>query len=85
MRLLKRFFSIGSRKSKKRSADPCIEPLPPVQEHLKPCQVDDTEAAVSRLLRSSSARYAAEPQIGLSSLPPLRKFARIYSLLLVQS
>lgn len=75
MGLFKKLFSI--RRSKKRSAaDPAAQSLPPGQEHLKPSQVDDTEAALSRLLRSSSGRYAADPQIGLGSLPPLRKFAR---------
>ncbi|KAF8555997.1 hypothetical protein OG21DRAFT_1602549 [Imleria badia] len=72
MGLFKRLFSIGSKRSKKRSTvDPCTESLPPLQQHLKPSHGDDTEAAVSRLLRSSSGRCAAEPQIGLGSLPPL--------------
>jgi hypothetical protein len=80
MGLFKKFFSIRGRRSKKRSAvDPCTQSLPPVQEHLKPSQVDDTEAAVSRLLRSSSGRFA-EPLIALGSLPPLREFARSHSL-----
>ncbi|KAG9313012.1 hypothetical protein JVU11DRAFT_6451 [Chiua virens] len=72
MGLFKKFFSIGSRKFKKRSAvDPCTVSSPPVQDYLKPSQEDDTEAEVSRLLRSSSGRCAAEPQFGLNSLPPL--------------
>ncbi|KAI9464238.1 hypothetical protein HD554DRAFT_2122803 [Boletus coccyginus] len=65
MGLFRKLFSIGSRRSKKRSA------ADPVQEHLKPSPADDTEAALSRLLRSSSGRCAAGSQIGLSSLPPL--------------
>lgn len=74
MGLFKKFFSIGSKRSKKRSAvDSCAEPLPPLKEHLKPSYVDDTEAAVSRLLRSSSGRCAPDAQIGLGSLPPLRE------------
>ena len=84
MGLFKKFFSISSKKSKKQSpVDPCTESLPPVQEHLKPCNDDGTEAEVSRLLRSSSGRLAAASQIGLGSLPPLRKFTRNCLLLLV--
>lgn len=76
MGLFRKLFSIGSRKSKKRSA------ADPVQEHFKSSPTDDTEAALSRLLRSSSGRCAAGSQIGLSSLPPLGKFT--HSLLLAQ-
>lgn len=47
--------------------------LPPAQEHLKPSHDDGSEAAVSRLLRSSSGRVVPDSQIGLHSLPPLRK------------
>jgi len=78
MGLFKKFFSIGSRRSKKRSA------VDPVQEHLKPSPADDSEAALSRLLRSSSGRCTAGSQIGLSSLPPLRKFTRDHSFLWAQ-
>ncbi|KAF8448992.1 hypothetical protein L210DRAFT_3439685 [Boletus edulis BED1] len=70
MGLFKKLFSISSKKSKKRSAVDPSSTGPSVQEHLKPSHVDDTEAAVSRLLRSSSGRCTAEPQIGLG-LPPL--------------
>lgn len=85
MGLFKKFFSIGSKRFKKRSAvDPCTQSPPPVKEHLKPSHIDDTEAAVSRLLRSSSGRCAVEPQIGIGSLPALRKFSVAVRLFLIQ-
>ncbi|KAH7927299.1 hypothetical protein BV22DRAFT_1061150 [Leucogyrophana mollusca] len=71
MGFLKKFFSIGSKKSKKRSlAVHDTEALPPVPELLRPHREEDTEAAVSRLLRSSSARFA-EPELDYTALPPM--------------
>lgn len=75
MGIFKKFFSIGSKKSKKRfvanhAAQPPALPSP---KHLKVLQEDEAEEAVSRLLRSSSARFAAEPETDFSSLPPLRE------------
>jgi hypothetical protein len=37
-------------------------------------QHEDQEATVSRLLRSSSARFAAMGEVDYTSLPPLRKY-----------
>ncbi|KIJ65630.1 hypothetical protein HYDPIDRAFT_88481 [Hydnomerulius pinastri MD-312] len=72
MGLLKKFFSIGSRKSKKRfAANHDAEPLPTISEHLKPTQEEDTEAAVNRLLRSSSARIPLGSEMDFATLPPL--------------
>ncbi|KAF9218956.1 hypothetical protein BS17DRAFT_790277 [Gyrodon lividus] len=72
MGILKKFFSIGSKKSKKRfAANHDTEPLPSIPQHLKPHQDESTEAAVSRLLRSSSGRFAAESVMDFTSLPPL--------------
>ncbi|KAG1746592.1 uncharacterized protein EDB91DRAFT_1117830 [Suillus paluster] len=66
MGFLKKFFSIGGKKSKRRGlAHHEHEPLPSLQPPLE----EDAEAAVSRLLRSSSARF------GIESV-----FSRIYHL-----
>ena len=75
MNLLKRLFSIGSKKNKKRRAQ--IVHNVPIPEHdLLEFQANDEqehEAAVGRLLRSSSARYTETPELDFTSLPSLRK------------
>jgi hypothetical protein len=71
MGFLKKFFSIGSKKSKRReSVHHNLESLP---KHLQSTGEEDAEAAVSRLLRSSSARFPVESGSNYASLPPLRK------------
>ncbi|KIK96051.1 hypothetical protein PAXRUDRAFT_826403 [Paxillus rubicundulus Ve08.2h10] len=72
MGIFKKFFSIGGKKSKKRpAANHDAEPLPLTSQHLKPNYDEDTEAAVSRLLRSSSGRFAVESEMDFASLSPL--------------
>ncbi|KAG2042589.1 hypothetical protein BDR03DRAFT_888810 [Suillus americanus] len=72
MGFLKKFFSIGSKKSKRReSAHHDLESLPSISKHLQSTREEDAEAAVSRLLRSSSARFPAESGSNYASLPPL--------------
>lgn len=66
MGFLKKFFSIGSKKSKKRAL--AVHEL----EQQQPRE-EDAEAAVSRLLRSSSARLDTESGLNCASLPPLRE------------
>lgn len=78
MNLLKRLFSIGSKKNKKQRTQIVHNvPLPEVPEHDRlGSQANDDqehEAAVGRLLRSSSARYAETPELNYATLPPLRK------------
>lgn len=69
MGFLKKFFSIGSKKSKRReSVHHNLESLP---KHLQSTGEEDAEAAVSRLLRSSSARFPVESGSNYASLPPL--------------
>jgi hypothetical protein len=69
MGFLKKFFSIGSKKSKRRElAHHDLESL-----HLQPTREEDAEAEVSRLLRSSSARFPVDSGSNYASLPPLRK------------
>ena len=77
MGIFKKFFSIGSKKSKKRFAanHAAQPPALPSPKHLRVLQDDEAEEAVSRLLRSSSARFAAEPEADFSSLPPLRELS----------
>ncbi|KAL4078660.1 hypothetical protein V8B97DRAFT_1057266 [Scleroderma yunnanense] len=69
MGIFKKFLSIGSRKSKKRCIPQPSQAAPP--STLNVLQEEEAEEAVSRLLRSSSARFAAEPEVDFSSLPPL--------------
>lgn len=69
MGFLKRIFSIGSKKNKKR---PQI--VHNVDARLRAIEEEEHEAAVGRLLRSSSARYAVVSEADYSSMPPLRKF-----------
>ncbi|KAG2364841.1 hypothetical protein BDR07DRAFT_731071 [Suillus spraguei] len=72
MGFLKKFFSIGSKKSKKReSTHHDLESLPSVPTGAQPTREEDAEAAVSRLLRSSSARFPVESGSNYASLPPL--------------
>ncbi|KAG1739988.1 hypothetical protein EDB19DRAFT_1977386 [Suillus lakei] len=72
MGFLKKFFSIGSKKSKRRElAHHDLESLPSIPKYLQPTREEDAEAAVSRLLRSSSARFAVESGSNYASLPPL--------------
>jgi hypothetical protein len=75
MGFLKRIFSIGSKRNKKKH--------PQVGQHsdeissgLRPIQEEEYEAAASRLLRSSSARFAVVSELDYASLPPLRKFLK---------
>ncbi|EGN96734.1 hypothetical protein SERLA73DRAFT_184894, partial [Serpula lacrymans var. lacrymans S7.3] len=72
MGFLKKFFSIGSKKSKKRSLAVHHDELPPIPEVLQPPpQEDENEEAISRLLRSSSARFPITSELDYGSLPPL--------------
>lgn len=70
MGFLKRIFSIGSKKHKKR---PHI--IHNVDAGLRAIEEEEHEAAVGRLLRSSSARFAVVSEVDYTSLPPLRKSA----------
>lgn len=75
MGLLKRIFSIGTKKQKKRPAIPQELPPPPpsVDEEQRRKLEEEHEAAVGRLLRSSSSRFAVVKEIDYSNLPPLRE------------
>ena len=66
MGLLKRIFSIGSKKGKKRSHIDHTARLDMEEE--------EHEVTVGRLLRSSSTRFAVVSELDYASLPPLRKF-----------
>jgi hypothetical protein len=68
---LKRFFSIGSRKNGRKNA---VIPGDNSDHGLARIQEEEQEAALSRLLRSSSARFAVVSEVDYTSLPPLREF-----------
>ena len=75
MNLLKRLFSLGGKKNKKRQAQ--IVHNVPIPEHdlsgLQANYDQEHEAAVGRLLRSTSARYVDTPDSDYATLSPLRK------------
>lgn len=73
MGFFQKFFSIGSRRSKKQrkrmdAVDCNVPPMPDLQR-----QYEDQEATISRMLRSSSAHLADPLDVDCSQLPPLRK------------
>ncbi|KAG5637288.1 hypothetical protein H0H81_005083 [Sphagnurus paluster] len=67
MGFLKRIFSIGSKKNKKQR--PQI--IHNVDAGLRAIEEEEHEAAVGRLLRSSSTRFTVVSEAEYSSLPPL--------------
>jgi hypothetical protein len=69
MGFLKRFFSVGKKRNKQKTG----VSNHPKHELLRPIEEDEQEAAASRLLRSSSLRFAVVHEVDYSSLPPLRK------------
>ncbi|KAJ3567460.1 hypothetical protein NP233_g6355 [Leucocoprinus birnbaumii] len=76
MGFFKRFFSFGSKKDKKRASIPdalVAAPKTPStdNERKRKLEEEEHEAAVGRLLRSSSSRYAVVKEIDYSNLPPL--------------
>lgn len=75
MGLLKRLFSIGGKKNKqKRHEITHNVPLPEQSgPGLRTIDEEEHEAAVGRLLRSSSTRFAVVSEVDYASLPPLRK------------
>lgn len=81
MGFLKRIFSLGSKKNKKERGERLriIHNVPALPTHhtLSTNEEEEHEAAVGRLLRSSSARFAITPPVDYSTLPPLRKFRMI--------
>lgn len=78
MGLLKRIFSIGSKKNKK----PKPQIVHNVDAGLRAIE-EEHEAAVGRLLRSSSARYAVVAEVDYASLPPLRELLHCHGIYLL--
>jgi len=70
MGFLKRIFSFGSKK--KRSPAPPTS-APSFDNERRRKLEEEHEAAVGRILRSSSSRYAIVKETDYSNLPPLRK------------
>jgi hypothetical protein len=68
MGFLKRLFSIGSKRKKNKRLDPNTNGN---DEGLRRIQEDEREAAVGRLLRSSSARFAVISEADYT-VPPMR-------------
>ncbi|KAI0306058.1 hypothetical protein B0F90DRAFT_1623956 [Multifurca ochricompacta] len=70
MGFFQKFLSLGSRKSKKRRTAETHTAPPLSREEMRRQQQEQEEVA-SRLLRSSSLRYAVVNEVDYSSLPPL--------------
>ncbi|KIM90494.1 hypothetical protein PILCRDRAFT_185278 [Piloderma croceum F 1598] len=70
MGFLQRYFSIGTRRSKKQKGVDVYD-VPPVPDLRR--QHEQQEEAVNCLLRSSSARFAVMREVDYASLPPLRE------------
>ncbi|KAH9013267.1 hypothetical protein EDB85DRAFT_2034262 [Lactarius pseudohatsudake] len=68
-----KFLSLGSRRSKKRRAASHAEAraVPPLSKEELRRQQEEQEEVASRLLRSSSLRYAVVNEVDYSALPPL--------------
>ncbi|KAG6886238.1 hypothetical protein C0993_010800 [Termitomyces sp. T159_Od127] len=67
MGLLRRIFSLGSKKNKKQNSQSAHN----VNAKLRALEEEEHEAAIGRLLRSSSTRYTVVSEVEYSSLPPL--------------
>ncbi|KAG6897429.1 hypothetical protein C0992_001590 [Termitomyces sp. T32_za158] len=67
MGFLRRIFSLGSKKSKKQNPQSAHN----VNAKLRALEEEEHEAAIGRLLRSSSTRYTVVSEVEYSSLPPL--------------
>jgi hypothetical protein len=72
MGFLKRLFSIGSKKNKSKRV-PIIHNVPLPEPTIPPMNHEDHEAAVGRLLRSTSARVAENSELDYATLPPIRE------------
>lgn len=70
MGFLQRYFSLGTRRSKKQKGVDVYD-VPPVPDLRR--QHEQQEETVNRLLRSSSARFAVMREVDYTSLPPLRE------------
>ncbi|KAI9440367.1 hypothetical protein H4582DRAFT_1456021 [Lactarius indigo] len=68
-----KFLSLGSRRSKKRRAASHADAraAPPLSKEELRRQQEEQEEVASRLLRSSSLRYAVVNEVDYSALPPL--------------
>lgn len=69
MGFLRRIFSLGSKKNKKQHPNDAHN----VNAKLRALEEEEHEAAIGRLLRSSSTRYTVVSEVEYSSLPPLRE------------
>lgn len=74
MGFFKRFFSLGSRKSKRKNDARAtqVDPSGRLLRTQEPWQ-QDQEGDVTRLLRSSSTHFSVVNEVDYSTLPPLRK------------
>ena len=77
MGFFQKFLSLGSRKNKKHRASSALDArsrplLSRDPQEMRRLQEEQEEIA-TRLLRSSSLRYAVVNEVDYSSLPPLRK------------
>jgi len=72
MGFLKRLFALGTKKNKKRA--PNVQVIPHPDESTMPTNDEEHEAAVGKLLRSTSARFIEDSELNYATLPPIRAF-----------
>lgn len=72
MGFLKRLFSIGGKKKSKHVPIAHNVPLPQLPT-IPPMNDEEHEAAVGRLLRSTSARVTENSELDYATLPPIRE------------
>lgn len=80
MGFFKRFFSLGSKKSRRRQQarhEELVDANGRIVQAAEPWNQADRDA--TRLLRSSSAHFSVVSEVDYSSLPPLRKSRRFAS------
>ena len=81
MGFLKRFFSLGSRKSSKRKESRPAQSVPSAKTPRSEAQWQrDQEGDVTRLLRSSSSHFNVVKEVDYLTLPPIREFQSDWSI-----
>ncbi len=76
MGFFQKFLSLGSGRGKKRRAalHSQARAVPPLSKEELRKQQEEQEEVASRLLRSSSLRYAVVKEVDYATLPPIREY-----------
>ncbi len=82
MGFFRKLFSIGGKKNKRRHEEFTAKPYMKASTLPLLPSKRDSDAAVSRLLRSSSAHFNVVSEVDYSTLPPLREYCEFLCLVL---